>query len=244
MGGLVLGIETATALGGVALVSADGGLLAETTLLGRESHSERIIPAAGELLDAFAPSPGDLAAVAVSRGPGSFTGLRTGLAAAKGLAFARGIPLFGVSTLEALAANAPPGSGTVSVVLGARRGEVFHARFDAAGDAPKRLTPDALVPLADIAGELQPGSLVLGEPPEPVRKARLSPPLRFAPAHLNHPRAATVALAGLAALRAGRPTELESLLPAYLRGPDADLPGGRDHRGLSCNDKGFRDGLR
>lgn len=216
----MLGIETATALGGVAVVDGDGRILGETTLFGRESHSERIIPEAGRLLAALGAGTGDLAAVAVSSGPGSFTGLRTGIASAKGLAFARGLPLYGVPTLETLAANAPPGSGTVCAVLNARRGEVFRALFSADGARPVRLSPDELVRAADFAAGLPAGSLVVGEPPSPpgVDPVRA---LRFAPAHLNHPRAAVVALRGLDALRSAAASELATLLPRYLRGSGA-----------------------
>ena len=241
--GLVLGIETATALGGVAVVSGDGRILGEVTLLGRESHSERIIPAAGELLAAIGAEQADLAAVAVSSGPGSFTGLRTGLAAAKGLAFARALPLFGVPTLETLAANAPAGSGAVCAVINARRGECFRALFSAAA-GPVRQSPDELVAEGDLAAGLPAGCLVLGDPPSSLRARRMAPPLRFGPAHLNHPRAAVVALAGHAALRSGRPSELATLLPGYLRAPGADLPQEHHRQGLSCNDKGFHGGQR
>jgi tRNA threonylcarbamoyladenosine biosynthesis protein TsaB len=226
--GLVLGIETATALGGVAVVSGDGRILGEVTLLGRESHSERIIPAAGELLTALGASPADLAAVAVSRGPGSFTGLRTGVAAAKGLAFSRGIPLFGVSTLEALAAGAADGSGPVCAVLGARRGECYRALFAAGPDGPVRQTPDELLPEQELAAGLPAGCLLLGEVPLP-RPGLAATGLRFAPVHLNHPRSATVALSGHAALRAGRPSELATLLPVYLRPAGDGTPRGRCH---------------
>lgn len=244
MAGLVLGIETATALGGVALVSGDGLLLGEITLLGRESHAERIIPAVGELLAFFGAAQDDLAAIAVSRGPGSFTGLRIGLAAAKGLAFSRGLPLFGVPTLETLAANAPPGSGAVCALLNARRGEFFRALF-AAGDAgPVRQTPDELVAEGEIVADLPAGCLVLGESPRLLCSGRHAPPLHFAPPHLNYPRAAAVAFAGRAALRDGRPSELATLLPDYLRGAGADRPHGDLRHGLSCNDKGFRDRVR
>jgi tRNA threonylcarbamoyladenosine biosynthesis protein TsaB len=241
--GLVLGIETATALGGVALVSGDGRILGEMTLLGRESHSERIIPAAGDLVASLGFTAEDIAAVAVSRGPGSFTGLRTGLAAAKGLAFSRGVPLFGVPTLEALAANAPAGSGPVCAVLNARRGEVYRALFSAGTDGPVRQTPDELISEGDLAAGLPAGCLILGEPPSSLRSRRTAPSLRFGPAHLNHPRAAAVALAGREALRSGRASELASLLPGYLRAAGVERPIGSGRQGLSCNDKGFRDRL-
>lgn len=226
--GLILGIETATALGGVAVVSADGRILGEITLLGRESHSERIVPAAAELLAALGAAPSDLAAVAVSRGPGSFTGLRTGVAAAKGLAFSRGIPLYGVSTLETLAAGAADGSGPVCAVLNARRGEVYRALFAAGPGGPARRTPDELVPEKDLATGLPAGCLLLGEVPAWCA-GHAGAGLRLAPELLNHPRAATAALFGHAALRAGRPSELATLLPAYLRPAGDSAPGHRCH---------------
>lgn len=239
--GLVLGIETATALGGVAVVSAEGLLLGEISLLGRESHSERIIPAVVDLLGALGLAQEALSAVAVSRGPGSFTGLRTGLAAAKGLAFARSVPLYGVSTLEALAANAPPGAGEVCALLNARRGEFFRALFSAGADGPVRASRDELIGERDLAVGLPAGCLVLGEAPSSLRSRRTAPPLRFGSPHVNHPRAAAVAFAGRAALRTGGPSELATLLPAYLRDAGADRQPPSSGRGLSCNDKGFRD---
>jgi tRNA threonylcarbamoyladenosine biosynthesis protein TsaB len=223
--GLVLGIETATALGGVALVSRDGALAGETTLLGRESHAERLLPALERLLAALGVALGDLAAVAVSIGPGSFTGLRTGIATAKGLALALGVPLYGVPTLEALAANAPPGSGTVCALLAARRGEAFAALFAAGAGGPERACADGVVALDALGAWLPDGCLLVGEPPPPVAAAARAGErgLRLAAAHLNHPRAAAVALAGLTALAAGRPTEIASLAPRYIRPPDAVL---------------------
>lgn len=220
--GFVLGIETASVLGGVALVSADGELLGEITLRNHESHSERILPALESLLGLLGLALCDIAAIAVSRGPGSFTGLRSGIASAKGLAFSLGVPLFGVSTLEALAANAPPGSGPVCAVLNARRGEVFRAHFSAGPAGPVRLGPDGLIAVEALAGELPPGCLVIGEIP-----ASLPPPAspaqapRFAPAHLGHPRSATIAALGCRALGESRDSELSTLLPFYLRPCDA-----------------------
>lgn len=220
--GLVLGIETASALGGVALVSDAGDLLGEITLRNHENHAERILPALDWLLATLGSAPSALAAVAVSSGPGSFTGLRAGIAAAKGLSFSLGVPLYGVPTLEALAANAPPGDGPVCAVLNARRGEVFRAHFGSGPAGPERLGPDALVPVAALAGELPAGCLLIGELP-PLSPDPFPPggAVRLAPPHLRHPRAAVIALLGLAALGAARDSELGTLLPRYLRPWDA-----------------------
>jgi len=220
--GLVLGIETATALGGVALVSRSGDLCGEITLRNHESHSERILPAVASLLQTLGASLSGLAAIAVSCGPGSFTGLRAGIAAAKGLAFSLGVPLYGIPTLEALAANAPPGEGEVCAVLNARRGEIFCARFRSGPAGPQRLGPDTLMPIAALAGELAAGCLVIGEPPflppdrHPGREA-----VRCAPPHLNYPRAAVVAFLGTLAHGQSRESELVTLMPHYVRPCDA-----------------------
>lgn len=221
-GKMVLGIETATFLGGVALVSASGELLGECTLRNHESHSERILPALEDLIRTLGASLGDLSAVAVSRGPGSFTGLRAGIATAKGLSLSLGVPLFGVSTLEVLAANAPPREGPVCAVLAARRGEVFRAFFNAGPAGLERLGPDGLIPSDALAGELTADHLVIGEfPPAMVRPAPHTVSPRFAPPHLCHPRAAATAGFGARSLDERRESELTTLLPRYLRPFDA-----------------------
>ncbi len=220
--GLVLGVETATVFGGVALVSDTGELLGEITLRNHESHSERMLPALEWLLATLGFTLRDLAAVAVSQGPGSFTGLRAGIASAKGLSFSLGVPLFGIPTLEALAANAPPGEGTVCAVLNARRGEVFRALFHRGPTAPRRLEPDTLMPLRSLADELPAGCLVVGDLPDSF--IGMLPPdraVRFAPRHLGHPRAAVIATLGSAACRNSRASELTTLMPHYVRPCDA-----------------------
>lgn len=219
---VVLGIETATLLGGVALVSGSGELLGEITLRNHESHSERMLPALDWLLATLGISLHALTAVAVSQGPGSFTGLRAGIATAKGLALALGVPLFGIPTLEALAANAPPGAGAVCAVLNARRGEVFRGLFHRDPAGPRRLEPDRLMPLRSFADELPDNCLVVGELPATAIVMRpCGGTLRFAPPHLAYPRAAVVAALGNAARAAACPSQLTTLMPDYLRPCDA-----------------------
>jgi tRNA threonylcarbamoyladenosine biosynthesis protein TsaB len=223
LSGLILGIETATARGGVALVSGAGELVGETTLLSQEGHSERVLPALEQLLKLLGLTLRALAAVAVSSGPGSFTGLRTGIATAKGLAFSLGLPLYGIPTLEALAAGAPPGTGFVCACLNARRGEVYRSLFRAGPAGPVRVGPDAVVAAGEFAAELPAACLLVGElPPRwSERPASRNHSWLPSPALANHPRASAVALLGLEALRQGRPSELGSLQPRYVRPPDA-----------------------
>jgi tRNA threonylcarbamoyladenosine biosynthesis protein TsaB len=213
--GTVLGIETATSRGSVALCR-EGELLGELTLANPRSHSERLLPAVELLLASASMSTGDLAAVAVSAGPGSFTGLRIGVAAAKGLAFSREIPLYGIPTLQVLAANASPGVSSVCAVIDARRGEVFSSLNgeEAIISAP-----------ADLAASLPDGTLVLGELPPPLAellRKREKDGIALAPAHQSAPRAAVVALHGAALLSSGKGSEAEGLVPFYLRPSDAE----------------------
>jgi tRNA threonylcarbamoyladenosine biosynthesis protein TsaB len=113
----------------------------------RSGHSERLMPAIAWTTDAAGISAADLGGVAVVAGPGGFTGIRTGLAVAKAIAQARGIPVWGVDTLEALAA-AFPGPGLVSPLLDARRGDVFAALYRRSGaEELTCLTEPTLMPL-------------------------------------------------------------------------------------------------
>jgi tRNA threonylcarbamoyladenosine biosynthesis protein TsaB len=221
--GLVLGIETSTVFGGVAVVSRSGEPYGEISLRNQESHSERILPAVEWLMTTLGFPLRDISAVAVSSGPGSFTGLRAGIATAKGLAFSLGVQLFGIPTLEALAANAPPDEGPVCAVLNARRGEVFSALFHSGPAGTKRVGPDSLAPAAALAGRLPSGCLVVGES-APLEPWAPSGPqsFRYAPTQLNHPRASTIAFLGSVALAEGRDSEISTLMPRYLRPSDAE----------------------
>lgn len=220
---VVLGIETATPHGSVALCRG-GVILGEICLHNPRSHSEKLLPAIHTLLEMTGETTATIAAVAVSRGPGSFTGLRIGVAAAKGLAFALKVPLFGIPTLALLAANAPAGRSPVCAVLDARRGEVFAALFTAAEKVPVRLWEEAILTPEELAKGIPSGTLVVGDLPDRLGEL-LSGRCRevsFAPAHLNYPRAAVTALLGDVRRGARHPSETDTLVPFYLRPSDAE----------------------
>ena len=130
----VLGLDCAGKTAGVALCR-DGELFYESRLCAGFTHSETLLPLCEEALRACRLSLQDISLLAVTAGPGSFTGLRIGLATVKGLAFAHGTPCAGVSTLEALAFCAPP-VGSCVCALDARRGEVYHAGFSMGPQGP------------------------------------------------------------------------------------------------------------
>ena len=106
------------------------------------THSKTLLPMAEELLKHCGVSLGDVDVVAVAAGPGSFTGLRIGVSAAKGLAWALDKPCAKVSTLEAMAWNLAALPGQICPVMDARRSQVYNARFSSDGEAIRRLAPD------------------------------------------------------------------------------------------------------
>lgn len=181
------------------------------------AHVERVLREGGIGWD-------DLDGLAVSIGPGSFTGLRIAVAFAKGLAFADGLQLAAVSTLEALAAVAEaPGGGRVCAAIDARKQEVYAALFRVdAGGALRRESPDAGWKPAALAAALDPETTVIGDAPDVYPEAFAH--VRVLPFTTHHPRGEVVARLGAARLAAGNAVELAALEPAYVRAPDATLP--------------------
>lgn len=153
---LILGLESSAKSASVAL-SRDGALLALTFQQTGLTHSRTLLPMAEALLKNAGLTLGDLDAVAVAHGPGSFTGVRIGVATAKGLCWGAGIPAVGVSTLEAMALSggesAPEGS-VVCCAMDARREQIYNALFRFKDGVPERLTPDRAVGLDALAAEL------------------------------------------------------------------------------------------
>jgi tRNA threonylcarbamoyladenosine biosynthesis protein TsaB len=166
----------------------------------------------------------DVEGLAISIGPGSFTGLRIGLGLAKGIAFAGGLPVASVPTLEALAraADGRPGQ-TVCAALDARKGEVYAAMFrlDASGDL-ERLGPDAALPPARLAAALPAGAVLVGDAAEAYPEAWPAALERRSFA-THHPRGGIVARMGALRLAAGDAADLGALEPVYVRPPEAEL---------------------
>lgn len=139
----ILGIESATSAQSVALLESDR-VLAEASYITERGHGGRLMPTVDQVLQRACISAGELDAVAVSVGPGSFTGLRVGLATAKGLALGAGVTLLGVSTLEVLAEGYCVQEGVICALLDACRGEVYTAMFRRHGGRLERLTADTV----------------------------------------------------------------------------------------------------
>jgi tRNA threonylcarbamoyladenosine biosynthesis protein TsaB len=125
---VLLAVDTSTTRAGIALY--DGEVLAEQVWQAGRDHGRHLMPAIEETMRRLGRQPSDLTAVAAARGPGSFTGLRVGLAVAQGLSLALGVPAYGIGSLDVLAAGLPPSGGPVRAVLAAGRGRFATALFE------------------------------------------------------------------------------------------------------------------
>ena len=146
----ILGIETSTETGSLALLEG-GETRARAEIDTHERHSARIIPILDRLLAEAGWTVDELEAVGAGLGPGSFTGIRVGLAVARGLSFALKIPLKGVSSFEALARGAE-GEGRIAVLADARRGRIYLALYEKRGDGAVAIRPPSCVAAAEAAG--------------------------------------------------------------------------------------------
>lgn len=220
---LILTIETSTPVERVAVVR-DLAVLAELTETVGRGHTEKLLGAVEEVLGRASVGLRDLDAIGVSIGPGRFSGLRVGLATAKGLAAASGVPVSPVETLAALAESARPHVGLVCPMLDARRGEVYAGLFRLA-EGRERLLPDmAAAPAATLKGvrEASGGGTVLflGSGASVSRDAIASlfgESARFPDEDVPAP--SPVAMAALVAeVPLPEPRDAATLEPVYLRG--------------------------
>jgi len=210
---MLLAVETSGLSGSLALYES-GRLVAERLLESEgRRHAQTLVSESGQLLSSQGLTPGDLSAVAVSVGPGSFTGLRVGLVFAKTLAWLRGIPLLSVNTLQAMAQQCAEGHAEVLSISDAQRGEVFSVlcRRDAAGlmrmvEEVRVQSPGALSPAGVVAGSV-------------VEQHRAVLEGQFSGRCLLPvwPRAATVAILGADQLMRGESANVEQLEPLYVR---------------------------
>jgi len=217
----ILAFET-SAKAASAAVMADGKLLAECYQNTGLTHSQTLMVMAQDLLKQLNLTAKDMDAVAVAAGPGSFTGVRIGIAAAKGFAWGREIPCVGTSTLESMALGLGAWQGYVCPVMDARRSQVYNALFHVSGGNYARVQEDRAISLADLGEELK----ILREPIFLVGDGsnlcyntllEKVPGLVLPPEHRMHQRAAGVALAAERMLKEGGDFSGAALMPNYLR---------------------------
>jgi len=220
----ILGIETATWLGSIALVT-ESEVIAEYTLNIRRTHSERLMGMIARLLSDTDVALTDLDGIAVSIGPGSFTGLRIGLSTAKGLCFANDLPLTAVPTLEAMASRVCFARYPVCPLLDARKQEVYAAIYDVSEEAVREVLAPGTISIEHLLKQIPRPAIFSGDGTTIFRdriREKLGDESFFVPSDIAHPDAASVARLGLSAFRKGEHAELVSLEPIYLRRSEAE----------------------
>lgn len=218
---LILAFETSAKAASAALLE-NGILLAESYQNTGLTHSQTLLVMAQALLRQCGKTVSDVTAVAVAAGPGSFTGVRIGVAAAKGFAWGAQLPCYGVSTLESMALSLGIWEGTVCACMDARRAQVYNALFRAEHGRLHRLSPDRAISLAQLGQELSqvegPVFLVGDGSLLTARTLAEQVPNLVVPAeHRMHQRAAGVALLAQQAIAAGEAGDGAALTPNYLR---------------------------
>ena len=218
---LILAFESSARAGSVALLR-DGMLLAEYFQNGGQTHSRTLNKMAEDMLSNCDLTPQDVDAVACAAGPGSFTGVRIGLSAAKGFAWAGELPCYGVSTLEAMSCSVLCFEGVICACMDARRNQVYNAVFLSDGSRLTRLCPDRAISIEELSQELKALSqkiILVGDGAALVHHALKEelPELCLAPEHLRHQRAAGVGLCAHEMALLGETADGSTLTPNYLR---------------------------
>ena len=218
---MILAFETSAKAASVALLSGDT-LLGESYQNTGLTHSQTLMVMAENLLTTCGKTPADVTAVAVAAGPGSFTGVRIGVAAAKGFAWGREIPCYGVSTLEAMARNLDVWQGYVVPAMDARRAQTYTAIFRAEGGKLTRVTEDQAISVEELGEKLknlEESVFLVGDGAVLCYNTLKEdvPGLVLPGEHRRHQRAAGVALVAADMLAAGLPGDGASLTPNYLR---------------------------
>ena len=218
---LILAFETTAKSCSVAL--HDGRkLLAESYQNSGLTHSQTLMVMAQDLLKVCGRTAAEVTHLAVAAGPGSFTGVRIGVSAAKGFAWGAELPVYGVSTLEAMAETLGVYQGYVCACMDARRNQVYNGLFYANSGTLERYSEDRAIALADLKLELEhlDGPIYLvGDGAELTYKTLSQdiPELILPPEHRRHQRASGVAIVAAKQAAAGVSADANALTPNYLR---------------------------
>ena len=219
---LVFGIDTCCMAATAALMN-DDIMVAQTVVNQNKTHSQIMMPQIEQMFRAAEVDPMMVDAYAAAVGPGSFTGVRIGVATAKAMAQGAGKPCIAVSTLEALAYSSKYFDGVISPILDARRDQVYNALFSGGVDGLERLCPDRALSLDELLEEIEKmnkKALFMGDATLVFRdriEAALGDKAVFAPKVVNLNLAGAVAEIGIEKLKAGDTVEYGKLVPEYVR---------------------------
>jgi tRNA threonylcarbamoyladenosine biosynthesis protein TsaB len=190
------------------------------------THSQTLVPMIEQLLKNTSLKVSDINAVAVNAGPGSFTGVRIGVAAAKGLAFEKDLPCISVSTLESMAYNMLGNNCIVCAVMDARCSQVYNALFRIDGENIERITEDRALSLEDLKQDLEKYDekiILVGDGAEITEKYfnNYFSNVVIAPQNQRMQKASSSALAAMKLYKQGKIISCDKLMPVYLRLPQA-----------------------
>ncbi len=234
----ILGIETSTSACSVCVLE-NSQLIAEYTTNITKTHSQRLMPMIKHVLVNVELIPKDIGAIAVSIGPGSFTGVRIGISATKGMAMALDAQIAGVSTLDGIACNLMDlYTGQVCVITDARRKQVYTAIYESAkvkgqmskvkaqSGKMKKLTDDMVLPIEELVKKIKKKTIFIGNATTlyyDTLKKELGELAVVCPSHLDIPRASSIALIGENMLKKGKGLSHFDLKPNYIRLSDAEI---------------------
>ena len=223
----ILAIDSSGLVASVALWEGDI-LQAEYTVNFKKTHSQTLLPMLDEIIRMTETDKGSIEAIAISSGPGSFTGLRIGSATAKGLGLALGVPLISVPTLDALAYQCYGAAGLICPIMDARRSQVYTGLYRFGADGFEVVEPSMAISVAELAEKLNAYGetvLMLGDG-VPVYREQLSELCRvsldFAPGFMSKQRAGAVAGLGAVYAAQGKLESAEQHAPEYLRVSQAE----------------------
>lgn len=216
---MILGIDSSAITAGCALCEGDK-IIAEEFLNTKHTHSQTLLPMVESMMSRAGVTLADVEAIAVTAGPGSFTGLRIGIAAVKGMAMGAGKPCIPVSTLEAIAYNLRGTDCTVCCAMDARCGQVYNALFESKNGVITRLCEDRAIKAVDLIAELDgiSGRVILaGDGAELLYKAA-DGRFRLAEYPQRYQRGTGVCYAA----EGKHPIDAAAVMPSYLRLPQAE----------------------
>ena len=235
----ILAIETSGSVGSVALCDWEGNpaapprdvrVLRERTLTEGLIHGRELAPAVKAVLDEAGLRPADLDLLTVSQGPGSYTGLRVGIAFAKTFAWSLGKPLVGAGSLAAMAENAT-GAMAAAPVLDARWGQIYGAVYRCDAGRWREVVAPGAAAAADFAERIPAGAAVFGSALQRYRDVLLRPDTAEGDAAWAIPHASVVARLGLVSWLAAPRDEARTLVPLYLRPTEAEVNAGLKVKG-------------
>lgn len=221
----ILAIDTSATAASVAICE-ENKLIGEFFINTALTHSQTLMPMTEQLLKSTGLSLNDIDAFAINAGPGSFTGVRIGVSAVKGLCFANNLPCISVSTLQSMAYNMLGSECIVCAVMDARCSQVYNAMFKVKGNTVERLTDDRAISLSELKLEIERYSekiVLVGDGAEITERFfnKEFDNVELASISNRAQKASSTAIAGFEKLKSGETMSCEQLMPVYLRLPQA-----------------------